>query len=271
MVNGETSGFACSYSNCGGSGKLLCLYNKAPTNNQPLYTSNNPTCQDCPQGTTTCVNWLCQSTPYTPATDANPQPSCTQNPGADKMTYEMQITARDMANYYRNLVATGWAKDKNGYTPTAKAMNALEYDCDTLGEDAQKLADDCAATSYASGIGMQLSYYKTRDLMLTEEQVLEKAFSTWYGQLENVDLDDKANYDSKVESNAPDFAHLVLGDATKLGCSVKMCEPQGFSVAVCEFDGTAPSVDDELYTVGKACSGCSAGKSCHKDLLGLCV
>ncbi|EYC12035.1 hypothetical protein Y032_0048g1576 [Ancylostoma ceylanicum] len=60
---------------------------------------------------------------------ANPLPDC-PNPqagqlGDDKMTYDMQITARDMANYYRNLVATGWAQDKNGYAPTAKGMNAL--------------------------------------------------------------------------------------------------------------------------------------------------
>ncbi|EPB71063.1 hypothetical protein ANCCEY_09855 [Ancylostoma ceylanicum] len=71
------------------------------------------------------------------------------------MTYDMQITARNMANYYRNLVATGWARDKNGYAPTAKSMNAL----------------------------------------------------------------------------------LVIGDATKLGCSVKTCLREGFSVVVCEFDG----------------------------------
>ncbi|KIH50828.1 SCP-like protein [Ancylostoma duodenale] len=221
MINGETTGFACSYSDCGSGGKLLCLYNSA-------FVEFN--------------FWEAGSL------------------GADKMTFDMQVTAKDMVNYYRyyyekfqrkssnemtvglnefcrNLVATGWAKTKSGYTPTAKAMNALVYDCATLGADAQGLAADCSTNSYASKIGMQLSYYKVKDLSLSQEQVLEKAFSTWYGQLENVDLDKKASYDNNVETKAPDFANLVVGDATKLGCSVETCEPEGFSVAVCEFDG----------------------------------
>ncbi|KIH64855.1 SCP-like protein [Ancylostoma duodenale] len=216
--------------------------------------------------------------------DANPRPECTNlQPGLlgdDEMTYDMQVTAKDMVNYYRNLVATGWAKSKSGYTPTAKAMNALVeiyglndvivYDCDTLGAEAKDLATDCTSNSYTSKIGMAVNYHRVKDLTLSEEQVLEKALSTWYSQLENVDLDEKANYDNNVQTRAPSFANLVVGDATKLGCSVHTCEPQGFSVAVCEFDGT-PTDGFPLYTVDKACSGCAAGKSCHKGLPGLCA
>ncbi|RCN47198.1 hypothetical protein ANCCAN_06776 [Ancylostoma caninum] len=139
------------------------------------------------------------------------------------MTYDMQITARDMANYYRNLVATGWAQDKNGYAPTAKIMNAL-------------------------------------------------AMSSWFGELKNVDLDEKATYNSNVQNSAPNFANLVIGDATKVGCSVKKCLKEGFSVAVCQFDGTAPTPDDPLYTAGKTCSGCRVtSKTCHKALPGICI
>ncbi|EYC12037.1 hypothetical protein Y032_0048g1576 [Ancylostoma ceylanicum] len=129
MVFGKTTGFACSYSKCSNDGKLLCLYNQpAPANADKLYNSQQDTCGNCPQGTT-CVDFLCQSDDYQPDLKANPLPDC-PNPqagqlGDDKMTYDMQITARDMANYYRNLVATGWAQDKNGYAPTAKGMNAL--------------------------------------------------------------------------------------------------------------------------------------------------
>ncbi|KAL6729130.1 hypothetical protein Aduo_000213 [Ancylostoma duodenale] len=275
MITGETTGFACSYSDCGSGGKLLCLYNKAPANGQPLYDSAHPTCQACPQPPdTNCVNWLCQTITYIPDVDANPRPECTNlQPGLlgdDEMTYDMQVTAKDMVNYYRNLVATGWAKSKSGYTPTAKAMNALVYDCDTLGAEAKYLATDCTSNSYTSKIGMAVNYHKVKDLTLSEEQVLEKALSTWYSQLENVDLDEKANYDNNVQTRAPSFANLVVGDATKLGCSVHTCEPQGFSVAVCEFDGT-PTDGFPLYTVDKACSGCAAGKSCHKGLPGLCA
>ncbi|EPB71055.1 SCP-like protein [Ancylostoma ceylanicum] len=187
------------------------------------------------------------------------------------MTYDMQITARNMANYYRNLVATGWAKSKKGYAPTAKAMQALVYDCDNAGRDAQAQADDCAATSYASQIGLQLSFYKTGNYNLPKEEVLEQAMASWFGQLKNVDLDERATYDSNVQSNAPDFANLLNEGASKVGCSVKTCLREGFSVAVCEFDGTTPAVGSALYTVGRTCSNCVAGKSCHKALPGLCA
>ncbi|EPB71060.1 SCP-like protein [Ancylostoma ceylanicum] len=187
------------------------------------------------------------------------------------MTYDMQVTAKDMANYYRNLVATGWAQDKNGYAPTAKAMNALEYDCDTAGAHAQTQADFCAAASYNPNAGYVLSSYKTKNYNLPEDEVLRQAMTTWFGQLKRVDLDEKATYSNDIQANAPDFANLMIG-ATKLGCSVKTCLREGFSVAVCEFDGTTPSVGDPLYTVGNTCSGCTAAnKKCHKALKGLCA
>ncbi|RCN47166.1 SCP-like protein [Ancylostoma caninum] len=272
MVFGATTGFACSYSKCGSNGKLLCLYNQpTPANNADLYNSQQPTtCGQCPQGTT-CVDWLCRSDNYTPDLKANPLPDC-PNPqpgqlGDDKMTYDMQMTARDMANYYRNLVATGWAQDKNGYAPTAKAMNALKYDCANAGNDAKTIID-CANPSYTSKAGLSVNYYTTRNLNLPKEEVLKEAMSTWYSQLKNVDLDKNAVYDNNVQNSASSFANMVIGDATVVGCSVETCTKEGYSVAVCEFDGTAPTDGDSLYTVGKTCSGCG---TCHKELPGLCA
>ncbi|EYC12065.1 hypothetical protein Y032_0048g1591 [Ancylostoma ceylanicum] len=142
---------------------------------------------------------------------ANPLPVC-PNPqpgqlGDDEMTYDMQITAMDMANYYRNLVATGWAKGRNVYAPTAKDMKALVYDCAVAGKDAKDIID-CANPSYNSKVGLSVSTYTTKNLKLSEEELLKQAMSTWYAQLQNVDLDEKAKYDDNVETRAKDFANV---------------------------------------------------------------
>ncbi|EPB72330.1 SCP-like protein [Ancylostoma ceylanicum] len=141
------------------------------------------------------------------------------------------------------------------------------YDCAVAGKDAKDIID-CANPSYNSKVGLSVSTYTTKNLKLSEEELLKQAMSTWYAQLQNVDLDEKAKYDDNVETRAKDFANLVIGDATKVGCSVKKCQKEGYSVAVCEFDGTAPNIDDSMYAVGKTCSGCP---TCHKNLPGLCV
>ncbi|EYC12052.1 hypothetical protein Y032_0048g1585 [Ancylostoma ceylanicum] len=129
------------------------------------------------------------------------------NPGVDGMTHDMQITAMDMANYYRNLVATGWAQDKKDYAPPAKNMNALEYDCDTAGVGAKVEAAKCTAASYTPTPGYVLSSYKAK-LDIPRVEVLRKAMAFWFGQLKSVDLDDKASYNNDVDASAKDFANV---------------------------------------------------------------
>ncbi|KIH57409.1 hypothetical protein ANCDUO_12401 [Ancylostoma duodenale] len=143
-----------------------------------------------------------------------------------------------------------------------------EYDCGTAGKDAKSIID-CANPSYISKIGQSVNHYKTNNINLPKEEVLKQAMSTWYSQLKNVDLDENAVYDNNVQNSASFFANLVTEDATTVGCSVETCTKEGYSVAVCEFDGTAPFAGDPLYTVGKTCSGCGTG--CDKALPGLCV
>ncbi|EPB65218.1 hypothetical protein ANCCEY_15719, partial [Ancylostoma ceylanicum] len=110
------------------------------------------------------------------------------------------------------------------------------YDCATAGKDAYDIID-CANPSYNSKVGLAVSTYTTRNLNLPEEDVLKEAMSKWYDQLKNVDLDEDAKYDGNVQTSAKDFANLVIGDATMVGCSVKTCPKEGYTVAVCEFDG----------------------------------
>ncbi|KAL6729081.1 hypothetical protein Aduo_000168 [Ancylostoma duodenale] len=108
--------------------------------------------------------------------------------------------------------------------------------------------------------------------------------ASWFGQLKKVDVNEKAAYSNELQTNAKDFANLVLGKATKVGCAVNTCLREGFQVAICSVRrvylfqsrpvprDTTPVVDDLLYTVGKTCSGCTAAsKTCHKGLPGICV
>ncbi|KIH43686.1 hypothetical protein ANCDUO_26303, partial [Ancylostoma duodenale] len=63
-----------------------------------------------------------------------------------KFSDEFRLTALDMHNYYRRLVATGWAKTGDKYAETATKMIKLEYD-KALEDDAIKEASNCATSA----------------------------------------------------------------------------------------------------------------------------
>ncbi|EPB72814.1 SCP-like protein [Ancylostoma ceylanicum] len=188
------------------------------------------------------------------------------------MTYDMQIATQNMVNYYRRLVASGWAKDKSDYAPAATKMAPVAYDCDTVGKESKTIADDCTKTSYTATGAFALSYHKINELNIPPVEMLEKAITTWADQVKNVDLDKEVLYAGDVETNAKDFSNMLNEAATKVGCSVKECAAQGFTVAVCQYD-VAPITDDPVYTAGKPCKECSAiQKKCDNTLGGgLCV
>ncbi|RCN29048.1 SCP-like protein [Ancylostoma caninum] len=190
----------------------------------------------------------------------------------DDMTYDMQITAQNMVNYYRRLVASGWAKDKNDYAPTATKMTPVAYDCDNIGKESQKLADNCDAQTYTPTGALALSYHKLNELNIPPAEFLEKAITTWADQVKQIELDKQVVYAGDVESKAKDFANMLNEKVTKVGCSVKVCQAKGFTVAVCQYDASL-TTDDTVYTVGKPCKECNAlGKKCDSTLGGgLCV
>ncbi|ETN76677.1 hypothetical protein NECAME_03346 [Necator americanus] len=91
------------------------------------------------------------------------------------------------------------------------------------------------------------------------------AITGWFDELKEVDVDDEAKYTADVKRNAKDFANMVVGDATKVGCAAKQCLKQGFTAAVCKYD-KEPQIDTAMYEVGNPCSGCTCD-----PLGGLCV
>ncbi|VDM82868.1 unnamed protein product [Strongylus vulgaris] len=157
MANSKTTAIACTYGKCtDGSNKLLCVYNQKPDIGGDLYSTVQTiqdTCSDCPDQ---CYAYLCRRDPA--ATSASEIPLSMCSSGSDEMDYYLQKMARDMHNHYRRLVATGWAKDNQGYAPPAKAMQQLSYDCDTIGESSKSKAD-CDLNSYTADTDFSINYF----------------------------------------------------------------------------------------------------------------
>ncbi|EYC43071.1 hypothetical protein Y032_0505g2671 [Ancylostoma ceylanicum] len=192
---------------------------------------------------------------------ALPKADCTD----DGMTLDMQNTAKYMHNYYRKVIASGWAKDKNGYAPRAKNMNELKYDCANMGADTLGTID-CAKHQYTAKGGNSLNY-KEYSWEVTPADALQKAISEWYGELENVDLDEQSTYNQQIKTNANKFANMAVAEATKFACAAKQCKAQGHTVAVCQYN-YPPDDDTPLYEVGKPCAGCDkATTTCDQMIL----
>ncbi|KAL6729015.1 hypothetical protein Aduo_000109 [Ancylostoma duodenale] len=149
-------------------------------------------------------------------------------------------------------------------------METLNYDCTNAGAESKTQAHDCTKIGqYTAKAGYSLNY-ATFDYTVSEQDALEQAVGQWFGQLRNVDLGEEAKYTNDIKTNAKDFANMVLGESTQIGCATKNCQAQGKTVVVCQYD-KLPIDDDPLYDVGKPCSGCDKTKQKCDPLGGLCI
>ncbi|EYC35069.1 hypothetical protein Y032_1162g3714 [Ancylostoma ceylanicum] len=126
MANSKTNGIGCSYNWCTGQLFSVCVYNQDGSAATNLYTNgaDGETCATCPAGST-CVEGLCDValTPEAPTSTI-----CTNaaNTDAKWITDDFRKTAVGMHNYYRRLLATGWAEDKKlGYAKWAASLPEL--------------------------------------------------------------------------------------------------------------------------------------------------
>ncbi|EYB87848.1 hypothetical protein Y032_0256g364 [Ancylostoma ceylanicum] len=145
-----------------------------PQKTQALYKSGNTCVNDpCAQGSS-CENYLCKLAQYTPATNTYPIPLCSPQKN-DGMTYEMQMSVLNLANYYRRLLGSGWAQDKNGYAPIARRLYALTYNCDLLGHFAKQIADKCGDPPYTPyARNWVLTHHKINDVNIDQKAALEE-------------------------------------------------------------------------------------------------
>ncbi|KAL6724605.1 hypothetical protein Aduo_019478 [Ancylostoma duodenale] len=154
MATATTPAFACTYNFCNNmpKGIMVCIYDDRTANvsiaNRIIYQPAADKSQTCDACSKNCTEYLCKVI-HTPVTLNT---TCAD----DKLTQDSNNAALWMHNYYRRLLASGWAKDKkskSGYAPPGKQMKKLEYDCSStekgLGSDTT-YHDNSGITKFAN-------------------------------------------------------------------------------------------------------------------------
>ncbi|KAL6725221.1 hypothetical protein Aduo_007288 [Ancylostoma duodenale] len=250
MAFHENTVIGCSYSKCTGGINLLCLHQrKAPKVGRALFAKGD-FCGSCPDK---CENKLCQ--PDTVKYIGAPI-TCAD----DGLTDDMTATALNLHNYYRRVIATGWAMDKKiPYAPRAAKMNALEYKCDPLGKDALAKITNCEWPVPAADAGRPQNTHKIdKNWEISGQDALETAISAWYKELEESGgIGEKSEYTQQ------------MADAGKLSNFVNLAYEENTQTYY------RPLVPDEMiYTTGKTCSKCAENtRKCETDSgnNGLCI
>ncbi|KAK6758148.1 hypothetical protein RB195_015770 [Necator americanus] len=259
IARDKADAFACTYQVCKSEFYLLCFFNQEAPAQGDVYTKEAAdycTGQNC-----NCVNALCQTT-LQPAIFTSTICSTCDGEFSDNV----RLTALDKHNYYRRLLATGWAKYGTNYAKPATKMIELQYE-KTLEDDAkQKIAncpDGLAAADQENlwmkdGTGFDTPF----------EDAMKMAVDEWWAPFESTGFGD----DLKNTAALKTAAYIAYDEATKIGCAVESCVKKGRLYILCKYD-SAPAINAVIYASGNTCSKCSATASTKKcsTLGGLCV
>ncbi|KIH44475.1 hypothetical protein ANCDUO_25499 [Ancylostoma duodenale] len=176
-----------------------------------------------------------------------------------------------MHNYYRRLLATGWAEDKKlGYAKWAASMPELAYDCDAELEIMKELTK-CAGKEVANAKAQANNYKFYSEFNAPREEILQKAIDDWWSALANTGIADNTYRDS-MDPALKSYVNMAYQGIQKVGCGVEVCKAQGRTEVQCGYVGSIISDEDPIYDIGKTCSKCGklGGKTCS-PLGGLCV
>ncbi|KAL6744046.1 hypothetical protein Aduo_017022 [Ancylostoma duodenale] len=267
LAYSENNVFACSYHYCGSEGlNFACFYNKngATAGGTDLYTvAQNGFCGGCAD----CVNGLCPKYFEPSRLTSKVCPNC--DPADDYF----RESALYQHNYYRRILATGWAEDKKiMYAKPAKAMLELAYDKGL--EDAAKkyiTNNNLNCPEKAENVALTgENFYMDNNFGLTNEEVIKKAVEQWWSPLKEKGFANDLQYDNIQDNDVKALANVVHDKTTKMGCAARTCKPQGIIVVDCRYDEKI-AAGENVYEIGKKpCNPCPNGKTCSK-LGGLCV
>ncbi|KAK6758126.1 hypothetical protein RB195_015754 [Necator americanus] len=264
----KVDAFACTYQICQATSYyLLCFFNqKAPTKGD-VYTADAKG-KYCSNATIcTCVDGLCETTPESVLFKST---FCGTTACTGKFSDNFRRTALEMHNYYRRLLATGWAKSGENYAKPATKMIELQYDKD-LEDKAIKKIKNCAS-SLSSTVGENFWSKEVTATNNIGEDGIEKAVASWWKSFENKGFGD----DLKNKKSVISAANIAFDGATKVGCAIDVgaaCLKLGKLYIMCMYD-KSPAVDDVIYEAGnKACSKCASTGTTPvcSPLGGLCV
>ncbi|RCN35090.1 hypothetical protein ANCCAN_19052 [Ancylostoma caninum] len=166
IVRDNAKGIGCTYTTaCPGGTKFVCVYDARKNNPTGKLYIKGPTCEKC--GSDTCTRFLCEPKGYTPVIVPVKCPD-------DGMTENMQTTAQNMHNYYRRLIATGWARNKQTvYAPIAAKMLAVTYDCTGLGKEAKDKSSDCRSDIGTPTSGRAMNKLEIKNYTMPLQDALE--------------------------------------------------------------------------------------------------
>ncbi|RCN51200.1 SCP-like protein [Ancylostoma caninum] len=180
-----------------------------------------------------------------------------------------------MHNYYRGVIASGWAADpKSVYAPRASKMTALKYECATYAKDAADKVKTCTYPVPDPTKGVQ-NTHKIDNWTITHQEALEQALAAWYGELEaSGGIGADPTYADDMKTKLGNYVNLANEANTVVGCAVETCKKEGYTLVACQYD--SPLNDgDPIYTPGKTCSKCketAANKQCEtQGAKALCI
>ncbi|KAK6758134.1 hypothetical protein RB195_015760 [Necator americanus] len=269
LAHDEVSAFACTYQICQPTSYyLLCFFNqKAPTKDD-VYTADAKG-KYCSNATCTCVDGLCERTPK-PALFKSTFCGTGKDACTGKFSDNFRRTALEMHNYYRRLLATGWAKSGDNYAKPATKMIELQYD-KTLEDAAIKEIKDCKA-NLNNAVEKNFWSLDVTTSKNIGEDAIKKAVAKWWKPSGNQAF----GGNRKNTNGLMSAANIAYDEATKVGCAIDAgaaCLKLGKLYIMCKYD-KSPAIGEEIYEAGnKACSKCGTtgtNPSCS-PLGGLCV
>ncbi|EPB66062.1 SCP-like protein [Ancylostoma ceylanicum] len=237
MAYEATTAIGCSYKRCGSELNLLCFYNKDPATIAPpltkIYEETNTLCDGCnggPAGANDCVEALCKGSQ--PAA-LNEPTMCTAQASKLLMTDDLRKMAWNLHDYYRRLLATGWAEDgKIKYAKPAAAMPKLEYSCE-MEEKIAPATNACDGKTAALTEPNNVAILNT--LALTREEALKQAIEDWWSALKKTGVEDNKYSDSMEGQPLQKYVNMAYDKTTALGCGVDICQKIGKTIVQCGY------------------------------------
>ncbi|WKY13139.1 hypothetical protein Q1695_004170 [Nippostrongylus brasiliensis] len=267
VLKWNSTEMACAYRSfdSGNSVRLICAYNaRGDVVGQQIYEEGNGTCEEGTQcgDNGTCVYDLCRvptTNPDVLLPIYNPSLTCSNSA---LMSQFSRYYALNMHNYFRRLVASGWAQSKlTLFTPRAAGMGAVSYDC-SLEETATDSAKKCESSftrinKYSMDGGINRAVIKETNI--SKEGALELAMSEWFSELQRYDVKPSSALDA--DSTALNITNIMHDKYRRVGCAVNKCA-KGFTVVECRYDPMILQNGDAIYAEGPPCSKCEKSEKC---------
>ncbi|KAL6724604.1 hypothetical protein Aduo_019477 [Ancylostoma duodenale] len=265
MGTAATTGFGCTYDFCNKKNYwvMVCIFDdktNVSVANRVIYQPAADLSQVCEACNKNCTEYLCPQ-PHTPVFI----PSTCK---VDNLSNDAGDTALWMHNYYRRLLASGWAKDpkaKSGYAPPAKHMKKLEYDCPSTGTnvaaETYNAIKSCPPADPNATPGYSMNFLRINNYNFSQQDALKQAIKKWWGELGEKGLGDDTTFHDN--SGIKSFANMAYDQADKFACAVQNCQQSGQTLVACQYNAVIHA-DDKIYETGKVCSGCRRLKPTRK-------